>query len=408
MSRHYSTREFFRQMPNALLARYFAARGVLKNFDFTAMKETKIEPLFEAWMAVPEAQRANMEVDMRELGDMSNEKGVKAIIDEALFHMDQEGEHPSFVGLLMGLPGHHERAITVFLDYTPLWRGATRLYHADTLSHWRKRKNLPKKKAAIDPLNIEALSAAISRYYRDAEARGLHCKVEPYRRGELEYFFAFPEDYAQNSMEWDGDDFALHSRHPPFEIVFVWDAKEGRLDLHLSGDRKAVEPLQAIFAETILNCDELPADPADTRVYDLAPHQRKDFAFTWEPGSGIERVAVNKLRLGLYRGVGNKLTLEANPRRNSHAVYALLDKLAPSLQSHEYFVAQVGITALVKLAPTAPVKTVTFQVTYPNSCSLKYDEIGLKLRTMLEASGIEPMPPEGAAAEPPIESHALV
>ena len=30
MTRHYSTRSFFRQMPNALLARYFADRGLLQ------------------------------------------------------------------------------------------------------------------------------------------------------------------------------------------------------------------------------------------------------------------------------------------------------------------------------------------------------------------------------------------
>ena len=35
----------------------------------------------------------------------------------------------------------------------------------------------------------------------------------------------------------------------------------------------------------------------------------------------------------------------------------------------------------------------TIRITYPNSCSLKYDEIGLKLRDMLEASGIEPKEP---------------
>jgi hypothetical protein len=51
---------------------------------------------------------------------------------------------------------------------------------------------------------------------------------------------------------------------------------------------------------------------------------------------------------------------------------------------------------------------VTFQVTYPNSCSLKYDEIGLKLRAMLEMSDIEPRPPEGEAAETLAETPALV
>lgn len=395
MSRHYSTRDFFRQMPNTLLARYFVSRGVLQDFDFAAMKETKIEPLFEAWMAVPEAQRAKMEVDLREIGDMSNEKGVKAIIDEALFHLDKESEHPAFVDLLMALPGHHERAMTAFLDFPKLWKGATRLYHADTLSFWRKRKNLPKIKAGVEPTNIAALETGIKGYFQALDGRAKHCRVEPYRRGDLEYFFAFPEDYAQNEPEWEGDELELQSRHPPFEIIFVWDAKDGLLDLYLSGDRKAVESLQAIFAKAILGCDELPEDPADNRVYNLSPLRRKDFGFTWNPASGIESVRVHKLRLALNGG--RKLTLEANPKNDPQAVYKLLDKLAPALPSHEYFVNQVGITATVRLSPTAAPKTVPFQVSFPNSCSLKHDEIGMKLRAMLEASRIEPREPDATA-----------
>lgn len=405
MSRHYSTRNFFRQMPNAYLARYFASRGVLQDFDFAAMKETKVEPLFEAWMALPEAQRAKMEVDLREIGDMSNEKGVKAVIDEALFHMNEESEHPAFVALLMALPGHHDRAMRAYLDYPKLWKGASRLYHADTLSYWRKRKNLPKKMASVERANIQALSEAIKTYYQLTDGRAKHCHVECYRRGDLEYFFAFPEDYAVNEPEWAGDKLDLQSRHPPFEIIFVWDAKDGRLDLYLSGDRKAVEPLQAIFAEAILGCDEVPEDPADSRVYDLFPLRRKDFCFTWDPASGIESVRVNKLRLGLNNR--RKLTLEANPKNDPQAVYKLLDKLAPALPSHEFSVTQVGITASVKLDSTAPAKAVTFQVTCPNSCSLKYDEVGLKLRAMLELSGIEPRPPEDEPPDTPTETPAL-
>jgi hypothetical protein len=57
MDRHYSTRDFFRQMPNALLARYFAARGVLAEMNFAALKEAKPEPLFAAWLELPEGQR---------------------------------------------------------------------------------------------------------------------------------------------------------------------------------------------------------------------------------------------------------------------------------------------------------------------------------------------------------------
>ena len=39
MARHYATRDFFRQMPNRLLARYFHARGVLGDLDITALAD---------------------------------------------------------------------------------------------------------------------------------------------------------------------------------------------------------------------------------------------------------------------------------------------------------------------------------------------------------------------------------
>jgi hypothetical protein len=41
MGRHYSTRDFFRQMPNQLLGGYFEAHGALTELDFAAIKETR-------------------------------------------------------------------------------------------------------------------------------------------------------------------------------------------------------------------------------------------------------------------------------------------------------------------------------------------------------------------------------
>lgn len=48
MARHYSVKDFFRQTPNALLARYFAARGLFTGLDFSAMKEGKPDELFDS------------------------------------------------------------------------------------------------------------------------------------------------------------------------------------------------------------------------------------------------------------------------------------------------------------------------------------------------------------------------
>ena len=62
MTKHYSTKDFFRNTPNPRLARYFTARGVLLDFDFTAIKDTM------------------------------------AIFDEAELHLSENGAHESFVG----------------------------------------------------------------------------------------------------------------------------------------------------------------------------------------------------------------------------------------------------------------------------------------------------------------------
>ncbi len=81
MMRHYSTSEFFRQMPNALLARLFHEHGFFKTLDFAAMHETKPNALFTAWLALSTEDRKNMDALLQEIFDLSCEKGFKAIID---------------------------------------------------------------------------------------------------------------------------------------------------------------------------------------------------------------------------------------------------------------------------------------------------------------------------------------
>jgi len=70
-------------MPNALLARYFQARGLFGDLDFSAMKETQPDELFAAWLYLPDGQRNEMDAEFRDIFELSCEKGFRAIIDEA-------------------------------------------------------------------------------------------------------------------------------------------------------------------------------------------------------------------------------------------------------------------------------------------------------------------------------------
>jgi len=395
MTGQYSTKSFFRQMPNALLARYFNEQGLFGDIDFAAMKEGKPDELFKAWLALPANQRNKMDAEFRDIYEMSCEKGFRAIIDEAEWQMQEApDDFTAFVEKLSGLSNHYARAMITFLDHNSFWKGATRFYHADSLlSNWRKRKNMSHNKAAEDEASYKKLAELIRNYFHHTEGRGNNCVVEPFRRKDLDYYFAYPEDYSQQNIEWVDGEFDRRPHTPAFEVIYVYSQKEGSLDLHFRGSKKAVEPLQGMFANAILKLDELPPDPKDERIYDLSLLLQKDFDFTYDVGSGIEQIKVKKLRLSSQVKKGERITLEADPSQDSDAVYDLLDQIGKAIPLNIYAVTQAELSASVVVDSNKPAKQFNFRITYPNSCSLKYDDIGLKLRSMLSASGIEPKEP---------------
>ena len=401
MPRHYSTRDFFRQMPNVLLARYFQGQGLFGDLDFAAMKEGKPDELFAAWLALPDNQRNAMDAEFRDIFEMSCEKGFRAIIDEASWQMREEPDgFMSFIEMLSALSNHYERAMITF--WITIASGGGR---PSSIMRIRCHTGANAKICQTNRLRwtrpaFSNLAALIRNYFHHTEGRGKNCVVEPFRRGELDYFFAYPEDYSQQSIEWVNGEFDRRPHNPAFEVIYVYSQKEGSLDLNFRGSYKSIEPLQGMFAQAILKLDGLPPDPKDERVYDLNPLLQKGFNFIYDAGSGIERVTVKKLRLSSRMKKGDRITLEADSSDNPDAVYDLLDEIRASLRLSMYNVTQVELAASVVTDADKPAKKVTIRITYPNSCSLRYDEIGLKLRAMLEASGIEPKEPaENAGAE---------
>jgi hypothetical protein len=361
MPQHYSTQDFFRRAPNSLLARYFQTQELFLDLDFTTLKETKPDKLLGHWFDLPTVQRNTIETLFRQIFEMSCRNGLTAIIDEAEFHLGKDSEeHKRFTSSMAELPNHFHRILTVFLDHPEWWQGA------------------------------------LSDYFHLHEGRGKNCQVEPYRRGELDYFFAFPEDHSQHSLEWVNGEFANRPHNPAFEVVFVYSQKDGSLDLNYRGSYKTITPLQTLFANIILKLDGLPPDPKDGRVYDLNPLRNTDFQFIYPPDSKIEAVTVKKLRLSSRKTQGERITLETNQTDQPDAIYQLHEKIEQSYPLNLYSVTQVKINATLKMEPGKEPKSVTFQLTHPNTCTLKYEPHDLILREMLADSGIElKEPPEG-------------
>ncbi len=233
---------------------------------------------------------------------------------------------------------------------------------------------------------LHQLSKAISNYFREKEARGRNCKIETYTRNNKEYFFAYPEDYAQTNNEWISNSLENRATHPAFEIIFVYCADEQSLDIYAPRNPKAVSELQKLFAKHILHLDSLPDGEIDKRVYELDSVAERDFGFQITAESGIDSVVVTHLRLSFKHQTKKRLTLEADTKKSPLAVYDLLDEL----DIPPYYISQIGVKVLFAASGAKRKVIRRFNITYPNSCALNYDGNDLKIREMLVASGIEP------------------
>jgi hypothetical protein len=385
MAVQYSNRQFFRKTPNGYLEQYFTAKGLLGDVDFDKLKESDAEALQSALNGLPDSQVTSIEAEFQDINALACEGGILALVDEANFHQDND-----FVEAVANIDGFHAKAIWAFLEKPNYWRGAALFLHADNVraSYWKKRNDLPSVPAQVESDDVEALAKSISDYFSSKEGRGKNCKVEPYRRNLKEYFFAYPEDFAQSAIEWVDSSLQNQARHPAFEIIFVYSEADGSLDIYAPKNTKALPKLQGIFAQHILKMDTLPEGGIDMRVYELAPVVDDAFEFIIEPSSGIASVVVTRLRVNLKQSSKKRITLEADYTKDDGAVYQLLDEL----KLPPYDVTQVGLKVTFEPIGDQRSKTKTFNITYPNSCALHYDGNDLKIREMLANSGLEPTP----------------
>ena len=61
MARQYSHPQFFRRIPNALLGQYFQNKhNVLQEIAFAELRESEVEPVFNAFIALPFDQQEKM------------------------------------------------------------------------------------------------------------------------------------------------------------------------------------------------------------------------------------------------------------------------------------------------------------------------------------------------------------
>jgi hypothetical protein len=398
MSRPYLLTRFLRQAPNRSLKQYFTELGLLGTIDF-GVKERDIDAIREAIIALPESNRQQIEADFRDIDALASERGFRAMIDEAAWHVrnnpQQHGHDHDLTQRLANADGEHERAMWVFLNRRSYWHGAMRFFEADIVapSYWQKRKNLPKVDPRVDPAVINNFAQALGRYFHVMHGRGVNCHVEPLRRNELHYFFCFGQDYAQAPQEWVDGKLDRRPRNPTHEVIFIYSNGEGKLDTYSKTGKREVPDLEAIFADIILGHKELEPQIDDNRIYDLDVFKNRNFPFDYPPGSQIEKVVVRSLRLTPRYGDKTQFTLKGDYNADPKSVYEALLKLSRGASLDQLQITQVELGVHFRRDGKKRPRTVPAMLTHPNRCSLRYDGLDLVVRKMLADSGIEPREP---------------
>ena len=397
MTHDVDIRQFFRRAPREYLKRYFKTLGVLDGFDWDTVTIRNVDPLFNAWNALDELTKVRTGEDFNNLHLLGTPVGKAAIIDEAQFHPDPD---PSTVALAMAeQPSPLSCAFWTFFERTDLWDGAILFSVADLKPkrYWKKRLHLPKLGRAPTQADANALAVEVSKVFLQREARGAHCVVYPYRRGGKEYYFAYPQDHRGTSNEFDDQGkWTKRPYNPAFEVIFIHDDAEQSLRIWHQAKNERIQDLQVAFAKSVLGADIERNSPRDDRVYDLERFRHPVSLFGAKPAPGIAKVEVRKLAVRTLGKDQQTIRIELGQNTESHVLSKRLEIATRDLSPTMFKIANIGLRVTFELGPDeTAAKTRSFDISWPNSCSLDTDELGLRIQQMLADHGIEPKPPVG-------------
>jgi hypothetical protein len=393
----FNIRQFFRRAPRQYLRRHFEERGAPLKLDLSQVKARNVQPLVDAFECLPEDTQARMQDEFAEIITLATPAGKVQILDEATFH----GKQQRIVAEFETLNGIFECVYWTFFEHHDCWKGAVRFAESDGKRRsWRMRANMPRLGRAATSVDGRALAAAVTKLFRQKEARGEHCVVEQFRRGGKEYYFAYAQDHRQISLEYAGGRMTNRPHRPAFEIIFIHDDIRRTLRVWHQGRKERVQDLQVAFALAVLGRAIPARSPPDLRVYDLGPFLNPDFTFRPSPQLGIKQAVVREMDVRVAGPSGFKFDMKLDALTPSHVLYSLL---GPLLQIIRPTLVQVTRARLqVEFEPNRDgdrLEPCTFDLRVPNACSLQDDAAGILIQRMLEDHGIEPRQPAHEKAD---------
>lgn len=303
----YNPKKVFRAVSNELMKEFFEKNGQFLEVDWTKSGKQYIGEIFRQFISLSENECCKLENLMHEVHDVASD-------DDNIASIRKESE---LRGIVLSDDfwewKNYDIAMWIYLKHENMWDTIVRFAHADRLPKrsWTARIGLPKEKAGFSEENNDELKKAITGYMHQKEGRGKYCYIEYFERGkELEYYFVYLNNFTGLAMHWEkNDEFKLMQDRRSFEIVFVFNRKEGKLELNSQGDKNLKETLLMTFAKVILGIDE-ELNPDEKPAYNIGCLKDRNFVFKFGPEDGISSVSVQTLTLSIPGCPGSRREYE--------------------------------------------------------------------------------------------------
>lgn len=368
MSRPYDPRIVLHHLPVPLLRRFAASERIPFAIDWDAAADDP-DAVVAAWLALPPDEQTRAELMLAHVHQLATPDAVRVLAAEAAFQGCPVATDPA--------DGLHARALRTLLDAPVVFDHVRLIRDAGPPSgrSWHRVVGLPKQPADGSAQTCHRLALALAEYFRETQARGHRVTVEHCGRSDgTQFFFCFPDDYTHTHLGHDPRGTLRRTPlRPAFEVVFVFDPAAGTVDAYAPGPLPTRVELVDRFCQTVLAAVppvEQPHDPP----FELNRLLDSDFAFPTDPADGIARVRVKRLRLAAG-GRDWRIVVE-DPTRGATAGEAVRTALAEVLPASagtrdRLNVTQATLTFVYRPAGATRDRTLTFDVAFPRSCTLK-------------------------------------
>lgn len=370
MAKPFDPQRILKHITNHLLHEFFSRRGELADVPWDDLTEHNIEPVFQAWQAMPEAAQWEIQRILRDIHQLADYRGVAAMVELVRLRC------PDRMDNFKAQAGEADKAMWVYLNAPEVFEDAALFARADALAtgrYWEKRNGLPKSKLTVNEGVTDKLAKALTEYYRPLQMRGGFCKIAHYSRsGGAEYFFAYLDDYpGKNVVFDDAGQSTVQTGRYAFENVFVYNCDEGTMESYAPGGKKVRVPLEAAFCKAVLDIDIGPADPLRPS-YTLDHLLRTDYPLATNPRDQIMEARITAITLAPM-GSDGSVEVKASKHATSHDIYRKIERWLSDKHLPRGNTRVLRATFQLTFQPSGSGRspTMTFSVGVPSSCDLK-------------------------------------